>query len=71
MSICGGLIDSGQWRLFSGRMWICASVCECLVIWCDKTTVHEIIIDYNSSNIFYMLVFVQFTGYDSRYFKQY
>jgi hypothetical protein len=24
-------------------MWICVSVCEYLVIWCDKTTVHEII----------------------------
>jgi hypothetical protein len=48
MSICGDLIDSGQWRLFWGRMWICVSVCEYLVIWCDKTTVHEII-DSSSS----------------------
>jgi hypothetical protein len=23
-------------------MWICVSVCEYLVIWCDKTTVHEL-----------------------------
>jgi hypothetical protein len=43
MSICGDLIDSGQRRLFWGRMWICVSVCEYLVIWCDETTVHEII----------------------------
>jgi hypothetical protein len=28
--------------LFWGWMWICVSVCEYLLIWCDKTTVHEI-----------------------------
>jgi hypothetical protein len=43
MSICGDLIGSGQQRLFWGRMWICLSVCEYLVMWGDKTTVHEII----------------------------
>jgi hypothetical protein len=53
MSICGDLIDSAiptladlhsrQRRLFWGRMWICVSVCEYLVIWCNNTTVHEII----------------------------
>jgi hypothetical protein len=36
-------LHGGQRLLFWGRMWICASVCEYLVIWCDKTTVHEII----------------------------
>jgi hypothetical protein len=36
-------LHSGQRRLFWGRMWICVSVCEYLVIWCDKTTVHEVI----------------------------
>jgi hypothetical protein len=53
MSICGVLIDSaiqtladlhsGQQQLFWGKLWICVSVYEYLVIWCDKTTVHEII----------------------------
>jgi hypothetical protein len=36
-------LHSGQWRLFLGWMWICVSVSEYLLIWCDKTTVHEII----------------------------
>jgi hypothetical protein len=35
-------LHSGQQRLFWGRMWICVSVCEYLVIWCYKTTVREI-----------------------------
>jgi hypothetical protein len=35
-------LHSGQRRLFWGWMWICVSVCEYLLIWCDKTTVHEI-----------------------------
>jgi hypothetical protein len=35
-------LQGGQQRLFWGRMWICISACEYLVIWCDKTTVHEI-----------------------------
>jgi hypothetical protein len=34
-------LHSGHRWLFWGRMWIC--VCEYLVIWCDNTTVHEII----------------------------
>jgi hypothetical protein len=57
MSICGDLIDSAdkdgtflnwiitrdeRW-LFWGRMWICVSACEYLIIWCDKATVHKII----------------------------
>jgi hypothetical protein len=33
---------SGQRRLFWGWMWICVCVCEYLLIWCDKTSVHEI-----------------------------
>jgi hypothetical protein len=33
----------GQRRLFWGPMWICVNVCEYLVIWCDKTTVYELI----------------------------
>jgi hypothetical protein len=41
--------QSGQQRLFERRMWICVSVWVYLVIWCDKTTVHEII-DCNSIN---------------------
>jgi hypothetical protein len=47
MSICCDLIDSGQWQLFWGRMWICVNICEYLVILSDKTIVHEII-DCNS-----------------------
>jgi hypothetical protein len=46
-------LHSGQWRLFWGWMWICVSVFEYLLIWCDKTTVHEII-DYSSSSIYYL-----------------
>jgi hypothetical protein len=40
-------------RLFWQRMWICVSVCEHLVIWCNKTTVHEIIA-HRFFNIIYM-----------------
>jgi hypothetical protein len=40
-------LHNGQRRLFCGRMWICISVCEYLVIWCGQTTVYEII-DYSS-----------------------
>jgi hypothetical protein len=36
-------LHSGQRPLFWGWMWICVSVSEYLLIWCDKTTVHEII----------------------------
>jgi hypothetical protein len=31
-------LHSGQRRLFWGRMWKCVSVCEYLVIWCEKKT---------------------------------
>jgi hypothetical protein len=54
MSICSDLINSAipmladlpsvQRQLFWGRMWICVSLCEYLVIWCNRTTVHEIIV---------------------------
>jgi hypothetical protein len=35
-------LHSGQRRLFWRRMWICVTVCEYLVIRCDKIIVHEI-----------------------------
>jgi hypothetical protein len=43
-------LHSSQQRLFWGRMWICVSVCEYLVLLCDKATAHEII-DYNSIHL--------------------
>jgi hypothetical protein len=36
-------LHRGQRWLFWGWMWMCVSVCEYLLIWCYKTTVHEII----------------------------
>jgi hypothetical protein len=36
-------LQRGQWWLSWGRLWICVSVCEYLVIWCNKSTVHEIL----------------------------
>jgi hypothetical protein len=44
-------LHSGQQQLFGGGVWICVSLCEYLVIWCDRTTVREII-DCSSMFVF-------------------
>jgi hypothetical protein len=50
-------LHSGQRQLFWGRMWIYVNVYEYLVIWCDKTTVHEII---DCSSIFAWIAVMKF-----------
>jgi hypothetical protein len=54
-------LHSGQQQLLWGRMWICVHVCEYLVIWCNKTTVHEII---DCSSISYIRETVKKGQYD-------
>jgi hypothetical protein len=44
------LADLHSGQLFFGPMWICVSVCEYRVIWCDKTTFHEL----NDSTTYYL-----------------
>jgi hypothetical protein len=50
-------LPSGQRQLFWGPMWICVSVCEYLVIWCDKTTFHEL----NDSTTYIYYMYFHFT----------